>query len=440
MENAQEAAIVREQAELILAAGALGRSQALELLFRFLLTATLEGRSPKELEIADEVFGRSAESMDQDASVRIHVHRLRRKLEEYYRGPGANLSLRLVIPKADYRLTVEPQRRAVAPSPVKKRKPLTRIGIAALVGAALLLAGVSGWSLGQRSASQDATLDEVRSSAVWKLMIENSRRVAIVVGDYYIFGERDAHGEITRLVREFDINSPRDLQRLRGPDGVDLGLHYLPVGVGNALRVVTPILVPHRGGVVPSFVIPASELGPELVKYTNLVYLGYLSGLGSLRDPLFSASRFAIGSSYDEIIDRRTGRTYTATTPLDHDTDSPGQDYAIVSSFRGVTGNAIVVIAGTRDAGLMQAAEFVAQRDTLAQLAKFSSSDEGFEALLAIESLENVGLRARLVVASPRSGQSDWSGRRTQSFPDSARNRPEEPSPTFEVRRRAASR
>ena len=104
------------------------------------------------------------------------------------------------------------------------------------------------------------------------------------------------------------------------------------------------------------------------MKYTNLVYLGYLSGLGSLRDPMFSGSRFAIGNSYDQIVDRRTGRTYTATTPLDREADSPGQDYAIVSTFKGVTGSTIVVIAGTRDAGLMQAAEFVSHPEELARL------------------------------------------------------------------------
>ena len=48
----------------------------------------------------------------------------------------------------------------------------------------------------------------------------------------------------------------------------------------------------------------------------SLVYLGYLSGLGGLRDPMFSGSRFAVGSSYDEIIDKQTGRHYRPTPIL----------------------------------------------------------------------------------------------------------------------------
>lgn len=415
---ATNAAFVREQADAILAAEALGRSHALERLFRFLLTCTLEGRSPKEIEIADEVYARSAESIDQDASIRVHIHRLRRKLDDYYLGAGASQPVRLVIPKADYRLAVEPQRGSEPSTmaPAVTRFSRARIAVAAI--AIAVLAGLIGWWVGQQT-SRNPELQEVRASAVWNPVVANTRRVAIVVGDYYIFGQRDSQGDVVRLIREFDVNSAKDLARLGRADNVDLGLHYLPVGVGNALRVVTPILLANKsGGVVPSFVVPASQLSPELVKYTNLVYLGYLSGLGSLRDPLLGGSRFAIGNSYDQIVDRRTGRTYTATTPLDRAAGSPGQDYALVASFKGVTGNTIIVIAGTRDAGLMQAAEFVTRPDALAKLDKLQSSGHGFEALLAIESLENVGLRARLIAAAPRRGEADWSGRQTQTFPD----------------------
>ena len=412
---------VREQVALILSAEALGRSHALDRLFQFLLAATLEGRTPKELEIADQVFGRSAQSIDQDASIRVHIHRLRKKLDEFYRGPGADQRVRLIIPKADYRLVIEPQDPeqvgvvSASPSTSRARIAGWAIGIA-------LVAGIAGWWAGQQTASRNPAMQQARTSALWNPVVANSRRVAIVVGDYYIFGQRDPAGNIARLVREFDVNSAKDLERLGAADNVDLGLHYLPVGVGNALRSVTPILLANKsGGATPFFVVTASQLSPELVKYTNLVYLGYLSGLGSLRDPMFSGSRFAIGDSYDQIVDRKTGRTYTANTPLDREADSPGQDYAIVSTFKGVTGTTIVVIAGTRDAGLMQAAEFVSRPEELAKLERFQSGGHGFEALLAIESLENVGLRARLVAASPRTVDADWSGHRMQAYPDSPR-------------------
>ena len=89
-----------------------------------------------------------------------------------------------------------------------------------------------------------------------------------------------------------------------------------------------------------------------------VVYLGYLSGLGPLRDPTFTGARFTVGGSYDEIVDRRTGRSYMAGTHLERGGNSPTRDYALVASFAGVSGNRVVVIAGTRDAALMQAADY----------------------------------------------------------------------------------
>ena len=63
------------------ASGDLGRSEPLIRLFDFLLERSLVGRVPKEIEIAQEVFGKTADfDVMADASVRVYIHRLRRKL------------------------------------------------------------------------------------------------------------------------------------------------------------------------------------------------------------------------------------------------------------------------------------------------------------------------------------------------------------------------
>lgn len=425
---AKQADVLRLHAERILAGDALGRSQALEPLFRYLLACSLEGRRPKELEVAEEVFGRSAGSLDQDASIRVHIHRLRRKLDEYYAGTGAGEAERLIVPMADYRLMIAPNPVFHAMPPAVAAPQALRQRWRELAGAGLLLACAVGltWWLAARPDAAEAPLVAARGSSLWQPVMANGRRVAIVVGDYYIFGERDEGGEITRLVREFDVNSPRDLERrvaadpARAGNYVDIDLNYLPIGVANALRVISPILRRNDRGLVPTMVVPASQLGPEMVKLTNLVYLGYLSGLGSLRDPMFSGSRFAIGNSYDEIVDKQTGRHYVADTHLDPADKNPGQDYALISSFIGVSGNRVVIIAGTRDAALMQAAEFSSQPEALAILARQAGGANSFDALLAVERIDNVGLRARLVAVSRRSGETDWSGTTQQTFPDDA--------------------
>lgn len=422
---------LRAQAETVLARDALGRSHALERLFRFLLECSLEGRAAKEVEIADQVFGRANANAEGDASIRVHIHRLRRKLDGFYAGAGATERDRITIPRGGYRLTIEemplpalapgmaPQR--PEPVAVARRSPYV-LGVIGLL--LVLAAGWAGWMIGGRAERVDASLRAVRANMLWQPIVSNGRRTAIVAGDYYIFGEQDENGDISQLVRQFDINSSQDLESAidRKPAlagrYVDLGLTYLPLGIGNALRVVVPVIRRNDHELLNNLVWPASDLSPEMLKLTNIVYLGYLSGLASLRDPMFSGSRFAIGGSYDEIIDRRTGHSYLAGTHLDQTGQNPRQDYAIISSFPGVSGNRIVIIAGTRDAALMQAADYATRPDSLAEMTRGLKPGQAFEALLSIASVRNVGLRAHLLIRAPRQGDIDWSGKHAQVFPD----------------------
>ena len=73
---------IAELAQGLRARQALGRSDGLNRLFDYLVQTSAGGARPKEFEVAAAVFGRSS-AFDgaQDASVRVAVHRLRKKLE-----------------------------------------------------------------------------------------------------------------------------------------------------------------------------------------------------------------------------------------------------------------------------------------------------------------------------------------------------------------------
>src|SRR6201999_2776968 len=103
------------RADRIRASGLLGRSGQLSRLFDYLVECSVLGKSPKEIDIAVEALGRGAEfDVTQDAVVRVYVHKLRRRLEEFYGGPGSEESERIVIARGEYRLSLEPNEAAVA--------------------------------------------------------------------------------------------------------------------------------------------------------------------------------------------------------------------------------------------------------------------------------------------------------------------------------------
>src|SRR5688572_14223951 len=99
---------LRSHAERIRTSGVLGRSPLMQRLFDFLLECSAQNRAPKEIEVAVDAFGKGAEfDVSQDAMVRVYIHKLRRKLEEFYAGPGAGEPVRLSVPKGEYRFVIE---------------------------------------------------------------------------------------------------------------------------------------------------------------------------------------------------------------------------------------------------------------------------------------------------------------------------------------------
>lgn len=383
---------------------ALGRSPAINAIFDFLLERSRSGPAPKETEVAAAVFHRSPSAdFSQDSIVRVNVHRLRRKLDDFYAGPGKADPFRLALPKGEYRLMAVASETPTAPSPSPAR---ARHWIAFSVAAAMLVASLA---IGATVWQQASTgFGYARRSPVWSGLIADDRPITVVLGDYYIFGETDEHGEVTRLVREYDVNSAEELSRklLQRPEllgrQVNLDLNYVPVSTGPALRSIMPILAPTPRQQARVRVIKASEMTPDLLKDSDIVYVGYFSGLGLLRDSVFSGSRFEIGETYDELIDRKAGRAYLSQEGGALVPAEMRLDYGYVSAFTSVNGARIVIIAGTRDVAVMQAAETASSRQGLAEIGRQIRARQPFEALYEVQGVHRVNLTGRLLTLSPR--------------------------------------
>jgi hypothetical protein len=92
----------RELSELeaVLASDAFRRAPMLARILEYLCRCQLRGETfVKEYEIATQVMGRSADfNPQQDGSVRVNLHHLRKKLKHYYEGEGADHDLWITLP------------------------------------------------------------------------------------------------------------------------------------------------------------------------------------------------------------------------------------------------------------------------------------------------------------------------------------------------------
>ena len=133
--------------ESLLASPALGRSEQLRQLLRFIVTEEIEGRGAdlSEYAIGVKALGRPAEfAPEVDSTVRTRTHELRKRIEDYYR-TTASPGLRIEIPKGTYRPRFAQDVEEVAespaePSPAESAQTPTRFWYGAAAGVAALLA------------------------------------------------------------------------------------------------------------------------------------------------------------------------------------------------------------------------------------------------------------------------------------------------------------
>jgi hypothetical protein len=411
-------------AERFRASGLLGKPGSLSRLFDFLLTRTLAGEAPKEIEIALEVFGKSPTfDVSQDAVVRVYVHKLRRRLEDFYAKAGTPSAARLAIPKGEYRIVLErapvevpattgaeaPFRAAPIPVPPAPVPTTRRWFVPALALMAGLMIGAIAVFFALRS-NTEADLRAVRSSAVWAPLLDDDLPITIVVGDYYLLGETDEHGSIRRLVREFFINShsdfldhaeldPQLMQKYRNRN-----LTYLPTSSAFALQDIAPIVARNKR----VHVTMMSSLDVNLLKTSHIVYIGFISGLGMLGDSVFAASRISPGGSFDELIDSKTNTTYMSTAMPLQGGDSSYRDYGYFSTFEGPAGNRVLIIAGTRDTGVQQTAEAISERATLEELTSKAGKATSFESLYEIYGVAQASIKAKLLFVSDMRNVNIW--------------------------------
>jgi hypothetical protein len=412
------------EVERVRASRVLGETGRLVELFDYLLLRSAEDRPPKETEIALAVFGKAdADTLRDDPVARVYVHRLRKRLDEFYLRNGTPSGVRLDIPKGDYRIVcLDPADRAdrvaetaaAAPATVETsapggRKPRWRLIAAA---AAIVLAGgnIAAWAMfANKPAPAETDLTE---TAIWFGLSHSDRPLLVVVGDYYMFGEYEDQLSLKRLIHDFSISSKADLVDAYrdDPKGFDrysdVALQYLPASAAYAIADLAPILRRERDVQV----VLASELTPDRLKSSDIIYVGLLSGMGPLRDPVFAQSRFGFDKSYDQIIDRDSGKTYTSEAFLAAPSDAMYRDYGYFSTFEGPTGNRIAILSGSRDTAVMGVAEKLTRVSELSELDRQAPSSGDFEALFEVKGQKHMNLEARVLAAYPVNSPSIWTG------------------------------
>lgn len=407
------------------------RSDTMIRLFDYLLARSEQGQAPKEIEIFHAIFARAdGEFNNHDSAVRTYIHRLRQKLDDFYSGCDGH---RLIIPKGEYRFVLIDNDKAKAdaegdaptlPAPTPSASFFNRylkLGLAVFLGLIGFVALISFLSGSPQMSAR------IENSILWRPIAVGHRPLIVAIGDYYLIGKSVDGRRVTHLLRDFSINSRDDLDQylMNHPeDGgryMDVGLSYFPTSVGPGLESLVPVvktLTARRNRTSSTRAL--STVDADALGRADIVYVGLLSGLGKLRNPVFGASGYTIGTSYEEIIDRKTRKAYFASRNMFDDGNAPQVDYGYIASIPGPAANRILVISGTRDVAATAMTRLAADPDQMRVLEERVKNAPNFEALYEVRSIGNTVAQVNLADGRLITKKDIWTDDGDeQMFPDS---------------------
>jgi hypothetical protein len=392
------------EASRIRSSGALGRSSRTQALFDLLITASIEQRRLKEFDVACEVFDRDARfDPALDASVRVHIHRLRRKLELFYRDaePG---SARLDMPKGEYRIGIvhagapiveEPAEvdeeivdRPAVPDPAAAPAPAmadvrTKFGRwMAPAGWAIALALLLFIVLRPPPGGPERQrLADLSQTALWKGFAQAPTGRMVVIE-----------------------STPLTTHPVPGEVAGSPAKATLPLAAAPALRDLLPVVHFLAQKRRYAMVVPTSRLQPEATRSESFIYVGFLAGLRRTFPSALGGSRYFV-DELGSILDRRTGRWFRSTVATG--TDKVHREYALLMAIDGPTGMRVMIVAGTGNAALNEAARTATDVAKMQQLSGQIGGATNLEALYEVRGDGDLGLGISLVSASARAAN-DW--------------------------------
>jgi hypothetical protein len=430
---------LRHQLEQVLASGALGKSETSRKLLIYLFDRALKGDTPKELELAIDVFGRDARFHGaEDSLVRVGVRTLRQKLTEYYAGPGRHDPVHFVIPKGGYRLTTQPgDPIGDPPSPAEPaptanashpagRKPQfpslfpflsraaserpLRLAAAMAIVTIVLIASLAAnlYFLKRPSELIDPSAIRVRESPIWSDINASPRPLMIVLGDLFMYTQTDPQTGRTLTVRDSGINTSEELRAFLASNpslAADRGQRYttlIPKSAAVGMAAILPV-VGRPGRRVEVRIL--DELQPDDIRDNDIIFIGPFVRLGPLAGHYQIRSRYRYDAQTLGLTDKISQQAFLPEGAL----ANQRTDYGLAAKFVGPSGNHIVILTSVgRNAGLLQIVRTLTSPEGLAQFeaklrTKASGTPESFEALLAVSGFKRTDVAAELVDIHPLS-------------------------------------
>jgi len=246
-------------------------------LLKYIVNASSNNITPKETVIAAEVFGKGVDfNASEDTTVRVHMHNLRKMLDEYYRTEGDNDKIKIQIPKGHYRVKlIEKPKTGFGKK--KSRYSILLIVLVVIQFLVILHLAFNYYFLQNSNLNGDIA---ARDDVIWHHFFNNGFETSVVIGDFLVFHEYNEYLNRVRRIQDYEINLENELDDyIKNNPNLNIenwSLGEIPHNSIFNLVDLQPVIMNFRKKFDINF---TTEIDINFIKNRNIIYIGEFKNL-----------------------------------------------------------------------------------------------------------------------------------------------------------------
>ncbi|WAJ72137.1 helix-turn-helix domain-containing protein [Catenovulum adriaticum] len=356
-----------EQLKKINDSNVLGRSANLANLLSYLIDNEIKRieqgsnttNSPKEIEIAIAVFDKSADfNVAEDASVRVHVSRLRKKLQDYYQKQGCKEPIQLSIPVGEYKIeVVQTNKLETNRLQTISRKFGLNKSLIAVLAASLLSVITHFWLVKTAKPAKQTQVNTQQVNTIWQQFNFGQTSSLIVLG-----ASKNQASKSHILALKNILSLSNDFR-------------YTPIKFTD-------------------------ELTTKDLKQQNVIYIGHYQNLGLLSS-FIQDSAIKYNSQTNTLTTLDSATEYTAP----ENTQQQYIDYGLFAKLQGPRKNTLYILSGFTDSALLWLSWFSTHNKQSENeqisftLPQAIEQADNYQLLFKVQSIKGADIDAELISA-----------------------------------------
>jgi len=386
----------KEILDKILKSDTFKNSQTYQNLLIYLVDASIKNETPKEYDIAIDVFGRDANfNPAEDPSIRVYISNLRKKLKKYYSVEGKRDKIVLDIPPGHYVVEFVTKKSSRSKSIFSKQSALYATIVLLVLAIGLIL------FLPSKTTQTKIKGKKFLESVVWTDFVQSNNRLLVILGDdYFIGNSKSPENGIHRFHNvnseaDFDsfiVDHPEYKKYSQTPYTFTPHLSLIPL-----VKILPLLCVKSQHNIK---IESSSRIKTADFLENDLLFIGSFRNLyitGQLLNGFIQRIKLGTGRNELTLKLKNSLKTYT----LEGYPKIRHTDYCLVRKIPGPKNNTILLIISFFETGISQASTYMTNPTNLHDLEKAFEDKYGemptyFDCLFKVSGLERTGLTIQI--------------------------------------------